>query len=221
MPHIARWLGLPLLTLALFLPVRGADDKKESAKPSAKPVPVKLSGATMTGQLSRRFYSREELKELEEIKKSFDKLKADADQADFERIQARAEAFGKRMERAFGLEVPNALLPLELRFVEELEVRVQQPPRQFDGKGKPVKPTPELLKKLKGPDPKKPGYTSSFEELREGQVVTVYFVVSDKTKAPAKAKPDPKAKGDAKNLPIPEALPLVGMVLIVQEASAK
>jgi hypothetical protein len=67
-------------------------------------------------------------------------------------------------------------------------------PEQFDEKGNIKKYTKEELKQLKGKDTNLPGYESSFEALRPGQLVQV-------TLATHKAKKPAASPGDAKDKP--------------------
>ena len=61
----------------------------------------------------------------------------------------------------------------ELQVDDEVKVRRQDPPIQYDDKGKLRKPTAEELKEFKGPDPKLPGYSAEYADLKNGQVVKV------------------------------------------------
>jgi hypothetical protein len=61
---------------------------------------------------------------------------------------------------------------VEIRLADDAIVRWQQAPMQFDSKGKPVKPTAEELKALKG-DSNLPGYAAEVSNLKQGQVVKV------------------------------------------------
>jgi hypothetical protein len=70
---------------------------------------------------------------------------------------------------------------VELRLADDVIVRFQKVPRQFDDKGKPIKPTAEQLKALKG-DPKQPGYAAELSDLKTGQLVRVYLGRPNTTK---------------------------------------
>jgi hypothetical protein len=72
----------------------------------------------------------------------------------------------------------------DLQSVEDVHVRIAKLPPQVDGKGKPKAYTDQELKERKGSDTALPGYTSSFEDLRAGQVVKIKLGRSK----PAKAK---------------------------------
>lgn len=77
-----------------------------------------------------------------------------------------------------------------LQPAEDVKVRVQKLPLQFDDKGKPKPYTAEELKTLKGPEPSAPGYTAEYSDLKQGQTVRAYLgrkiAAADKDKAEAK-----------------------------------
>jgi hypothetical protein len=109
---------------------------------------------------------------------------------------------------------------VELQTTDEVKVRLAQPPQKFDDKGQVKKHTAKELKELKGPDPKLPGYTAEFSDLREGQIVTVTLV--KKKDAPARLPPrkpikDPKEAKDVDADLLLENLPQISMILIVAE----
>lgn len=72
-------------------------------------------------------------------------------------------------------------------------IRSMQPPDAYDDKGNPKKYTATELKQLKGDDPKLPGYTADFNNLKMGQVVKIHF---GKKKDPVKAKDKDAAAKD-------------------------
>jgi hypothetical protein len=100
---------------------------------------------------------------------------------------------------------------VEMPLVDDVKVRLRNPPANFDDKGKPKKYTQKELAELKGPDKKLPGYTGALEDLKSGQIVTVYLV--------KKAGPLPKGV-TAKEIP-PEYKPQVSMIVIEREAPGK
>jgi hypothetical protein len=51
---------------------------------------------------------------------------------------------------------------------------------EYDDKGFPKKYIDAVLKERKGPDPGQPGYASSFEELKPGQIVKLAFAADKK-----------------------------------------
>jgi hypothetical protein len=61
-----------------------------------------------------------------------------------------------------------------IRLADDAIVRWQQAPMQFDAKGKPIKPTAEQMKALKG-DSNQPGHAAEVSDLKAGQIVKVYL----------------------------------------------
>lgn len=104
---------------------------------------------------------------------------------------------------------------LHLDAAEGLIVRLPQPAGKFDKRGKPLVYTAKELKELRGPDPKQPGFTGDFSNLKNGQTVLVTLaqkkeVLAAKKEAvpkkPVAKKPTPsktKAKKDAEPEPPP------------------
>jgi hypothetical protein len=60
----------------------------------------------------------------------------------------------------------------DLQSTEDAQVRLQDPPVQYDEKGNRKKYTPKELRELKG-DPKLPGYAADWSDLKVGQTVKV------------------------------------------------
>jgi hypothetical protein len=105
---------------------------------------------------------------------------------------------------------------LDLQAVDEVQVRVLQLPPAFDDKGKPRKRTAAEEKELKGPDPKLPGYTASFSQLKPGQVVEITMgkgKVAGKSPGLESSSSSGKPPPDAKLMNL---RPLVIMVVIVR-----
>jgi hypothetical protein len=162
---VLRCLGLGLLVSALLAPVAVQTGGPPTRETAADPGLVVVG--QVPGKLVKRFPNR---KELDELKQN---LEAAREAKDFQGLRGIFERFKHAQNEAFALQVPGRLLPVPLELAGNVEVRLQEPPTQFDTKGNIVKPTPELLKKLKGPDPKKPGYLGARTDLHEGQVVVV------------------------------------------------
>ena len=74
----------------------------------------------------------------------------------------------------------------KLMTVDDVKIRTQEPPVAYDDKGNKKKYTAKERKELKGDDPKLPGYTAGFEDLKVNQIVQVSLVYkkSDKTMKP-------------------------------------
>lgn len=69
--------------------------------------------------------------------------------------------------------ISTARKDFDLEAVSDVRVRLAKLPVEYDDKGKVRKPRDQELKERKGPDPNLPGYASTFEELKPGQLVKV------------------------------------------------
>lgn len=98
--------------------------------------------------------------------------------------------------------------------VEDVKVRLANPPPQFDDKGKPKKYTKKELDDMKGPDPKLPGYTADFGDLKADMYVEV-TLVKKKDASRGTAKPSGKKDKDAENDPLAHLTPEVSMIIIL------
>jgi hypothetical protein len=94
------------------------------------------------------------------------------------------------------VKVTNVTANVDFQVAEDVKVRTAQPPVAFDDKGNIKKYTREELKELKGKDPSLPGYESSPDALKVGQVVQVTLAAhhTPKTAASEKAKDADKEK---------------------------
>lgn len=81
---------------------------------------------------------------------------------------------------------------------DDVTVRVKEPPSTFDAKGNITKPSAEDLKKLKGNDPKLPGFNADFTSLKAGQVVSLNLARRENTPATV-GTPTPKKTKDKKD----------------------
>jgi hypothetical protein len=77
----------------------------------------------------------------------------------------------------------------DLQAEDNVRIRIAKLPLQVDDNGKPKPYTDTELKERKGADPTLPGYASTFEELKAGQVVKIKLGRSK----PAKAKDEPSS----------------------------
>ena len=131
-------------------------------------------------------------------------------------------------ERVLSVQVGRQTLDLAL--ADDVRVRTNTLPVEHDEKGKPKRLTPEEKHKLKGDDPKLPGYTAELSSLHRGQIVEVQIsrlkgTPQKKTSAGEKEKPvaddktPPKDKGKEQNKSIDRDL-LVTMIVIMSEGQA-
>jgi hypothetical protein len=96
----------------------------------------------------------------------------------------------------------------DLDAINDVKVRRQDPPVQYDDKGNVKKYTSKELADLKG-DPKQPGYAADWTDLKAGQTIKVTVMAPKKDKD-AKDKDKDKDKTDT--------TPRVSKVTIVKDA---
>jgi hypothetical protein len=103
---------------------------------------------------------------------------------------------------------------LDLQTIDDVKVRLTNPPPQYDAKGNIKKPTAAELKELKGPDTSLPGYQAEFANLHNEQFVKVTLVKKKDAPKPPKGKDfDPAAMLDN--------LPQISMIEILGELPPK
>lgn len=77
-------------------------------------------------------------------------------------------------EKSFHLQVGRQ--DVKVMTTDDVKVRTKSPPVAYDDKGNKKKYTAKDLKELKGNDPKLPGYSAEFNDLKQNQVVEVSLV---------------------------------------------
>ena len=145
-------------------------------------------------------------------------------------------------------QVVNATQKVDFQVAENVKVRVKDLPEQFDDKGNIKKYTKDELAELKGKDKNLPGYESSIDALKPGQMVQVKLVVhkkprpatssssssaskdkdadkeiatdKDKPKEPAKDKPKEPAK-DKEEASVEHKLQVVTIVIVKDSDSTQ
>jgi len=159
------------VALLVVLPALAADDaKKDGDKKDAekKPAPPTVRSPLAPPE-------RKEVK-YQEVQKFTGKMQK-VDQSD--RILAVEIArLNKRETHDFAL-------------ADDVKVRTNFLPPQSDEKGRPKKYTAEEKHKLKGDDPKLPGYAAELSALAKGQVIEVHL---SRLKSTAAKKPAPSDK---------------------------
>jgi hypothetical protein len=216
-----RYLGaVPLLTLFLALP---AAAQKNPAKPQNALDADNLTSGQFTGALlttpgsDRKFTVRvqyqqlqlkpnalrtannannnanRQLQQIARLQQQMAKSKNPAQQmAQIQRILAQMQVGQVRAQNNL-YNVVNRTQDIEFQAEEDVKVRTTELPEQFDEKGNIKKYTKEELKQLKGKDKDLPGYESTFEALRAGQLVQV-TLTTHKAKKPAASPGDSKDK---------------------------
>lgn len=123
-------------------------------------------------------------------------------------------------ERVLSIQVGRQTIDLAL--ADDVKVRTNSLPVKRDKKGKAKRLTPDEKHKLKGDDPKLPGYTAELNALHRGQVVEVYVsrlkgsTPKSKEKSVAKEKTQAKDRGKDADKSIDRDL-LVTMIVIISE----
>jgi hypothetical protein len=97
---------------------------------------------------------------------------------------------------------------VEWQSIDDVKVRMLNPPPKFDDKGRIKRYTKKELNELKGDDKKTPGYPAEFSDLKQGQYVQVSLV--QKKGAPKRVK---GADAD----PTGEYLPHMSLIVIVKD----
>ncbi len=77
-------------------------------------------------------------------------------------------------EKSFHLQVGKQ--DVKVMTIDDVKIRTKNPPVAYDDKGNKKKYTAKELKELKGDDPRLPGYTAEFNDLKQNQVVEVSLV---------------------------------------------
>ncbi len=101
-----------------------------------------------------------------------------------QQLQGAVMQFQNNMARtqANMFQVVNATQKVDFQVDEKVKVRVKDLPEQFDDKGNIKKYTKEELIELKGKDKNLPGYESSIDAIKPGQILQVALVVHKKPK---------------------------------------
>jgi hypothetical protein len=107
---------------------------------------------------------------------------------------------------------------IDIQTTEDVVVRSQNPPEQFDDKGKLKQYTKKELAELRGDNKKLPGYKAEFSDLQTDFIVQVQLV---KKKDAPKPMPKPKDKDkDADLNVLADNEPLASMIVIVLNPNA-
>jgi hypothetical protein len=187
MPRAARWIGL--LALVVALPALAADDKQDEKKEEKKSTspPAKSSIFAPPEKSDRYKYQ------------VVNAVVGKVDKVDVKAQELTIEVRGYRRTDK-----------VDLTLAEDVKVRTKNPPEHLDENGKPKKLSPEELRKLKGNDPKVPGYAAEPGALQKGQTVQVTL---------SRLRDAPKKSSQAKDKAEKEQL-YVTMVEILSEDRA-
>lgn len=199
------------------------DPKKEEFDPFANKKPPVVWGQTFDGKISKvkngeivvkrkvAVRTPAATKRLLDWQRDLQRRQFDIARQRNPRQRARliAQYQAKLRQRPPGYEIKEQ--DTTVYVAEDMRIRRWVPEVQYDDKGNVVKMTPEVLKKLKGDEPKLPGYPVEITSLRQNQPVKVYLArptAPDATKKDKKkekgigidifGKEDKKAVGEAK-----------------------
>ncbi|MGH7170150.1 MAG: hypothetical protein ACRELF_01360 [Gemmataceae bacterium] len=145
MQAVSRILAFALVGLLLSLSALGAQDKDKKAAPKKDADKAKAKPAEKMIKVGT--FGPLKVTRVDEAKKSL-------------RIEYTN---GKKKEW------------VDWHSIDDVKVRMVQPPPAFDDKGNPKRYTRKELRELKG-DPKLPGYPAEFSDLKPGQYVQVTLV---------------------------------------------
>jgi hypothetical protein len=235
MRRYSRWAAF-LLAAGAAMPLLAADkptDQKTDKKPDSRKTEaakhVNTDKSLKAGQLTGKIVSVIESKKALRLQISlqYSQINPGAvqsmQQANLQLMQARlnhdlngmlAAQSSLMQNQANMYTLKTITQDVELQTIDDVVVRLANPPPQFDDRGKVRKPTAKELRELRG-DPKLPGYRGAFSDLAVEQVVTV-TLVKKKGDVP---RPRPRGK-DADSVPNLENLPQVSMIYVIADPGA-
>lgn len=124
-----------------------------------------------------------------------------------ERLQALQDIYSQAVPVAQTVwMIEEKQLDYRLEFSDQLKVRVAKLPPVFDGEGKRRAYSAKELRELKG-SANLPGYTAKLDDLKENQLVRVYFVKKKKTDNVFADRSQPIALGATAVVILGDALP--------------
>jgi hypothetical protein len=221
-PRCAALLALAVLTLPLLAADPPDKGKKTTAKKDAE-TPQNTEKMIKTGQVIGKIMAIVESKKTIRLQVQMPVPNVNAinalAQAQFnlQSAMARGDRNGVfNAQRSIMQHQANLITyqpkDYEFQAIDDIKVRLNNPPVQFDDKGRPKKYTAKELKELKGNDPKLPGYQGEFGDLKQDQIVQVTLV----KKKDAPRQPVKKGK-DAEADLLADHLPEISMVLVLAE----
>jgi hypothetical protein len=185
-----RTIVLVLMAFLLILSASAAEDKKADPK---KDDPAKK--ATVKKADGKKDADKDKDKPTDKDKdKPAEKMLTVGTVAG--KVMAVVEAKKSlRIELTVGKNKPQ----VEWQAIEDVKVRMLNPPPKFDDKGRIRRYTAKELKELKGEDKKTPGYPAEFSDLKQGQYVQVTLVKKKGT--PIRRGKDAGADANGENNP--------------------
>ena len=150
-----------------------------------------------------------------------------AAEADYARAVARREAQGaaQAMQNIANhqrnlYKIEKKTQEVEVPTLEDVKVRIAEPPVAFDDDGKIKKLTAEEKRKLKG-DPTLPGYPGEMSNLHGGQIVSLTLMRKKDAKPPKPTAPNP-AGGKPPEIDLTgDYVPHVSMIEVKRDSNSK
>jgi hypothetical protein len=208
-------ISLVLIVVVLLIPpTHSQSDDKNDKKAAPNPyvqvgnVTAKVVGVDSNNSIRLQIVSRQiDPNQVQALQKAqFDLARARNPQDAFN-IQKRIVDIQRRLYKEVKQDV-------SLSTTDDVKIRVSKPPATFDEKGNLVPPSKEVLKELKGDDPRVPGYKAEFSDLRAEQIVQVSLV---RTRESLRARPVAKGKDVDLELLAKDQQPLVSMIVVIGE----
>lgn len=223
-------LAVLLAAALMVLPLWAADEKKPDAKKDIDKTAANTEKTVKAGVIAGKILAIVESKKSLRVQitlqvPKFNQGAANAiAQAQIQYAQAAARrdlngmASAQRtmaQNEANLITLQSVTKDLEIGTTDDFQVRLANPPPQFDEKGKIKKYTAKELKELRG-DSKLPGYKGEFSDLAIDQIVSL-TLVRKKSDTPKPIKPKGK---DADVDLMADLLPQASVIVVVHDPSA-
>jgi hypothetical protein len=159
-------------------------------------------------ELARAKTPLERQRKLNELRRDMEQF-----QIALAKAMAKGGKDGGKMPANGPFKVVTEKLDYDLDLEEKIVVRWAKPPFEYDDKGNVKVYTKEELEKLKGTDPKLPGYAAKVDDLMMGQTVKLFL-----TPPPKDAAKKPRLIDEVEGVGnVPR--PTVRMLLIIEESN--
>jgi hypothetical protein len=224
--------GAALLATAVFvLPLLAQDKQPEKKDPEPKKESLyKSAGQPITGKLVHYDESKKQIKlkvenkvidqnvanQIQQIQVNLARAQGDLQRATnvnarndaARRVQQHTNEINQHLPKLYKIEWKDA----EVAALDDVKIRLTNPPVKFNEKGDIVKPTKQELEEMKGPDKNLPGYTGEASDLKTDRMVTVTLVVLKEIPAEIKKKKPDELTPDEKAMLQPKA----SVILVIE-----
>lgn len=201
MRSLPRIVAFVLLGLVISLPALGADDKNKKAD-------AKKDDTAKKADVKKPDVKKDKDADTDKPKSTEKWIKA-TPMPVVGKIKGVVEA-----KKSLRIELrlsKDKTVDVEWQSIDDVKVRMLNPPPQFDDKGRIKRYTRKELRELKGED-KSPGYPAEFSDLKPAQYVQVTLV--KKKGAP---RVTPKRGKDADPDLLGDNLPRMSLIMIVAQ----